>query len=235
VRALTTSPEPDRKTAILDAAETAFADAGFEGASLRRIVREAGVNLATVYYYFESKEGLMLAVMDRRFRPLREEQLSGLEALEQAAADQPLAVEAILETLLLPTLRLVGTGSVRQEAVKRLIGRVVTEPNPQIQQLLVRPHSVMRAAFFKALHRSLPDLPMPDLVWRMEFIWGALGFILCNPAKMEMVTAGVCNPADTETVFQQMIRFFGTGLKAPPVSRQPAARRAAAPRRRKNP
>jgi hypothetical protein len=65
----------------------------------------------------------------------------------------------------------------------------------------------------------------------MEFIWGALGFILCNPAKIEMVTAGVCNPADTETVFRQMIRFFGTGLKAPPVSRpRPAARRVATAR-----
>ena len=47
--------EPDRQTRILDAAENAIAESGFAGASLRDIVREARVNLATVYYYFGPK------------------------------------------------------------------------------------------------------------------------------------------------------------------------------------
>ncbi len=231
---MTTTPETDRKVSILDAAENAFANAGFEGASLRRIVQEAGVNLATVYYYFGSKEGLMLAVMDRRFRPLREEQLSALGHLEPAAGGQPPTVEAILETLLLPTLRLVGGGSARQEAVKRLVGRVVTEPSSQIQQLLARPHAAIRAAYLKAFQHALPDLPQRDLLWRMEFIWGALAFILCNPAKMETVTKGICNPADTETVFEQMMGFFSAGLAAPPLSRKAKAPRRAGATRQTN-
>jgi len=63
--------ETSRRERILDAAERAFGDYGFTGASLRRIVVEARVNLATVYYYFGSKNGLMEAVLKRRFGPLR--------------------------------------------------------------------------------------------------------------------------------------------------------------------
>ena len=78
--------EQDRQTRILDAAENAIAELGFAGASLRHIVLEAQVNLATVYYYFGSKRGLMEAVLKRRFGPLREEHLALLREFEPALA-----------------------------------------------------------------------------------------------------------------------------------------------------
>ena len=76
-RILTPAPtrngkDASRRERILEAAEQVFGDAGFAGASLRAIVRRAHVNLATVYYYFGSKNGLMEAVLKRRFGPLRQ-------------------------------------------------------------------------------------------------------------------------------------------------------------------
>lgn len=50
---------------ILDAAEKAFADEGFAGARVAAIARAAGVNKAMLYYYFQSKEGLYRAVLER--------------------------------------------------------------------------------------------------------------------------------------------------------------------------
>ena len=133
------SPEPDPQTRILDAAENAIAESGFAGASLRDIVLEARVNLATVYYYFGSKRGLMEAVLKRRFGPLRQEHLALLRQFEAAANGRPLPVEKILEAMLLPPLRLAAKGPAKHQAVTRLIGRIVTEPNPQIQQVLRQP------------------------------------------------------------------------------------------------
>src|ERR1035441_10088279 len=98
--------EQDRQTRILDAAENAIAELGFAGASLRHIVLEAQVNLATVYYYFGSKHGLMEAVLKRRFGPLRQEHLALLLEFERAAKGRPLTVEKVLEAMLLPPLRL---------------------------------------------------------------------------------------------------------------------------------
>lgn len=56
----------DKKDHILDVAERVFADHGFDGASTRMISGEAGVNMAMLNYYFGSKEGLFLAIFERR-------------------------------------------------------------------------------------------------------------------------------------------------------------------------
>jgi AcrR family transcriptional regulator len=206
--------EQDRQTRILDAAENAIAELGFAGASLRAIVLAAGVNLATVYYYFGSKRGLMEAVLKRRFGPLRQEHLAMLRQFEQAANGRPLAVEKILEAMLLPPLRLAATAPAKHQAVTRLIGRIVTEPDPETQEILRSQRAEVRTAFLKALQRSLPRAPLPALMWRVEFVWGALGFTLCNPRKIEVETRGACDPADTEHVLAEMIRFFSPGFYA---------------------
>ena len=84
-----TQAERTGRACILDAAENAFAESGFNGASLRHIAQGAGVNVASIYYYFSSKEDLMQAVLERRLGPLREEHLELLRRYEQAAAGQP--------------------------------------------------------------------------------------------------------------------------------------------------
>jgi AcrR family transcriptional regulator len=206
--------EQDRQTRILDAAENAVAELGFAGASLRHIVLEAQVNLATVYYYFGSKRGLMEAVLKRRFGPLRQEHLALLRQFEQAAKGRPLPVEKILEAMLLPPLRLASKAPAKHQAVTRLIGRIVTEPNPQIQRALSCQRSEVRTAFLRALQHSLPRAPLPALLWRVEFVWGALAFALCNPRKIEIETRGACDPTKTDEVLAEMIQFFSPGFHA---------------------
>jgi AcrR family transcriptional regulator len=56
----------DKKDHILDVAERVFSDNGFDGASTRMISGEAGVNMAMLNYYFGSKEGLFLAIFERK-------------------------------------------------------------------------------------------------------------------------------------------------------------------------
>lgn len=56
----------DKKDHILDVAERVFSEVGFDGASTRMISGEAGVNMAMLNYYFGSKEGLFLAIFERR-------------------------------------------------------------------------------------------------------------------------------------------------------------------------
>jgi AcrR family transcriptional regulator len=50
---------------VLDAAERVMAADGFEAATIARVVEEAGVPLSSVYHYFASKDGVLLAVMER--------------------------------------------------------------------------------------------------------------------------------------------------------------------------
>jgi AcrR family transcriptional regulator len=204
-----------RRERVLDAAEAVFAECGFAGASLRRIVLEARVNLATVYYYFGSKNGLMEAVLKRRFGPLREEHLDRLRRAEEGAAGRPVGLEQILEAMLLPPLHLALTPSPRSRAVTRLIGRIVTEPDRHTQQILRSQRAPVRDAFLRALGRTLPKIPSDVLRWRLEFAWGALALILCNPHKLELETHGERNPVDAERVVAEMIAFFSPAFQAP--------------------
>ena len=50
---------------VLDAAERVMAEHGFEAATLARVVAEAGIPMSSVYHYFGSKDGILLAVMER--------------------------------------------------------------------------------------------------------------------------------------------------------------------------
>jgi AcrR family transcriptional regulator len=53
----------DTKEAILAAAREAFAEKGFDGASIRYIATSAGVDPALVHHYFGTKDQLFLAAM----------------------------------------------------------------------------------------------------------------------------------------------------------------------------
>ncbi|MEH0984168.1 TetR/AcrR family transcriptional regulator [Micromonospora sp. CPCC 205556] len=55
---------PDTREAILDAARTAFAERGFDAASIRGIATAAGVDPALVHHYFGTKEQLFRATVN---------------------------------------------------------------------------------------------------------------------------------------------------------------------------
>jgi len=60
----------DRREQIIDAAMRVFSQKGFTSATNKNIAREAGITPGLIYYYFESKEKLLQAVIESR-SPLR--------------------------------------------------------------------------------------------------------------------------------------------------------------------
>lgn len=73
-------PRAEREQQILDAAEREFERHGFAGASMEVIAQASGITKALVYQYFESKEGVYSACVERGRARL-------FERLESAAAD----------------------------------------------------------------------------------------------------------------------------------------------------
>ena len=56
--------DPRRRESILKAAQAEFARNGYEQASLNTIIRDAGISKGSLYYYFEDKTDLYLAVIE---------------------------------------------------------------------------------------------------------------------------------------------------------------------------
>ena len=74
----------DRETKsaeIVLAAATLFADAGYERTTMSAVARAAGVTTTTIYWYFDDKEALLVAVLDHLLGIL----LSGLEGQADAS------------------------------------------------------------------------------------------------------------------------------------------------------
>ncbi len=58
------SAEPNARERLLQTAIGIFAEKGYAGTSVREIVEQTGVSKPVLYYYFQSKEGLFLAILD---------------------------------------------------------------------------------------------------------------------------------------------------------------------------
>jgi AcrR family transcriptional regulator len=56
-------PTPDRRRALVAAAYRRIASHGFEGLRTRDVAHDVGVNIATLHYYFPTKEALIRGVI----------------------------------------------------------------------------------------------------------------------------------------------------------------------------
>jgi TetR/AcrR family transcriptional regulator len=97
----TNPPTPTRnseatKTQILDAAEAEFAATGLSAARTEAIAAKTGVTKAMIYYYFQNKEELYRAVLERCFT----EALGMMEQLQLDCVTPDLALVRLLEQLL---------------------------------------------------------------------------------------------------------------------------------------
>lgn len=64
-----TDTHPRRKEQIIDAAAVVFARHGLQQTRMDDIVKEAGISKGSIYWYFESKDAVIEALMERMFSP----------------------------------------------------------------------------------------------------------------------------------------------------------------------
>lgn len=213
------SPSPsteDTRDRLLAAAEDLFMAQGFTAPSLRAITARARVNIAAVNYHFGSRAGLIRDVLKRRLGPLNSARVAHLDRLEAEAGGQPLAVEAILEALLVPALQLSRDPLGQGTTVLRLLGRALSEPADSMQSFLPAQYEEVAQRFREALARALPHLPRRELVWRMHFAFGAIAYTMAGDDALRLVaTCEAENAQDAEAIVRRLVPFLAAGLRAP--------------------
>lgn len=120
--------EISTRTRLLEAAGLIFADKGFDGATGKEICEQAGVNAASINYYFNNVEGLYAEVLQEAPRRLlRVEELQRAVAACTKAPDKLRAFVGMFIRLL--------AGPQRESWTARLIARELTHPSPAIQKI----------------------------------------------------------------------------------------------------
>ena len=100
VTATKSPPRDNKRPQLLDAAARHFADAGYDAASMRDIAAAAGLKAGSMYYYFPSKEDLLLAVHEEGIHWISKAVLAALEEQSEPWMRLEVAMGAHLQALL---------------------------------------------------------------------------------------------------------------------------------------
>lgn len=115
------------RVAIIEAAESLFADAGIDGVSLRQIGSVAGSsNPGVVVYHFKDKAGLLDAIFHYRLPAIdrrRGELLKAIECSEEDSEKGHTALLALLRALWLPLLEQVDSDG--RHSYARFMGALI--------------------------------------------------------------------------------------------------------------
>lgn len=200
-------PRPDRRQAILLAAERLFAERGYHAVSIRDIADAAAVPSALVGYYFGPKEELFHAVF-AHWNGTIERRLQSLAAARQAAPAQRL--EAIMRAFIEPVLAL--RASPEGEHYARLVARELGHRGPQVERALREFFDPMAEAFIDALHAALPHAGRGDVAWCYQFALGALLHHL-NDDRVERLSHGEARANDPAAA-ARLLAFVVGGIRA---------------------
>lgn len=198
------------KQRILQVAARHFAEYGYNGTSLRKIMREAEVNVAAAHYHFGSKEVLFRAVIDRFIRRIQEQRLTLLEQCDDIPVDSPELVERIFHALIAPHIHLV-----RDEGgfdYVRIIARYTSEPRDLILPLYHEVFEPVRRRFIQVMQRARPDLPAEYLNRSYGFAIAIMVTSLVDPGY-ESVAGKSPAPDDLDELIDLLVSFAAAGFR----------------------
>ncbi len=201
----------DTRERILDIAEQLFAEQGLGQTSLRAITAAAGVNLAAVHYHFGSKEALERAIFERRLKPMNEDRLRRLDALE-GKNNGPVPLPDLVYAFIAPPLELSREHQHGGEYFIRLLGRTYTEPTESLQDYVRELYEQVSDRFQAAFHKTLPDMDPKELYWRLHFMVGTLAFCMSGPYTMRLIASSHLADEPTPMLIERLTRFLVGGL-----------------------
>ena len=203
------NPSGSTKERILGAAESLFAQRGFDGASLRQLTSAAGVNLAAVNYHFGSKEKLVEQIFRRRLDALNDSRLKALSLVEGA---QTTTLEDVLSAFIRPALDLSHDES--GSLFMRVLARAFAEHDDKLRQFLSDNYGHVMRQFTAEFARLLPQLTKQELYWRIDLVSGALTHAMSGFGMIQR-KSGVSEIEHREETAQHLIRFAVAGLSHP--------------------
>ncbi|HEX3461115.1 MAG TPA: TetR family transcriptional regulator [Acidimicrobiales bacterium] len=209
-RGRTTAVGDATRTRLMQAAERLIAERGVDAVSVRDITAAADTNSASIHYHFQSKEGLIHAIMEDRAERLGERRGSYLQAL---GPDAP-SVRAVAEAIVNPTFEFVsGHEEESDTAYVGFLAALLDDPTmvPALERYFANQYD----AYFDALRRARPDLEEGALVNRVCFALHLVLNTVSEPARGLRTWIERHYPPAVDTIRQDLIDFLTGAFEAP--------------------
>lgn len=197
---MSVSVKPDPKEEIIAAADEILAKAGANAATVRAITTLAGVNTASINYYFGSRDGLFVVVCGRRMQPANQEILRTLEELEKR--ETPPDPADIFRPLVNTAFHI----WVNDDVLKALRSLLFISPETA-DRLNVTQMSEVYDRMRAALMRACPTLTAQQVRQRFAF---AAGAIMQQVYSRDAHLQGIYVDSSAE----ELVAFIAAGFKS---------------------
>lgn len=165
----------DKRAEILRAAEMLFAEFGYEGTSTRQIAKESGANIAMINYYFGSKEGVFLEVM--------EERISGFKTLlNQIQEEKISAKEKLMKVVEIYAGRIFSNVCFHKMMHRELLHTHRPEMFTQIKEAMAQNLSVIESIINKGIEEG--NFRKVDVRMLIVSVTGTINMVAISPTKV---------------------------------------------------
>jgi AcrR family transcriptional regulator len=192
---------------LIEAAQALFAQRGYNGVSVRDIATAAGVNSASIGYYFGGKENLLAEIYRISCEPMKAERRRLFAELDEAGSND---VQALVAAFVGPALSIDASGSFLR------IRTLLSAENAEIfNELTAANFDETSLEFIARLERALPHLTREQVLWRYHFLLGTIYYSATGPQRIAALSGGSCDPRNSAVLLAHLLPFLTAGLLAP--------------------
>lgn len=198
----------ERRDSILEAAETVFAEKGFDHATMDDIAHAAELSKGTLYLYFKSKDDLSIALASR----LAEQVVDGFEDIDR---NQQRGIDALRAMLRCYADHILENPPMFRIMIGRLTSGQQADPTcPSFEQhrmLIMR----IVTLFVGALERGMRDGSLRADIQPNQAasqLWSGMFGPLLLHINREHMTRGIPNPVDFTRYIDEYIDLVCNGL-----------------------
>ncbi len=193
---------------ILDAAETLFAQSGYDAVSIRQITGAAGVRLGLAHYHFDSKEALFNAVIRRRIDLLTTYRRDLLKRFLEEQDGKPLPLHRLVAAFVTPYLYWSMSGGPGWRSYARLVAGLLGY-NLEALQNMFDPGAHV---FLDEMRRSMPNANEASIQWGYDFMVGLMCNTFAEVDRIRGLSEGACSTEQIDVACSYMVNFIASGL-----------------------
>jgi len=209
------APKGGTRERILDAAETLFAERGFDATSIRDIANRAGDTIGTLSYHFKSKDRLLVEVVQRRFDVLADLRRNMYAGFRARAGGAPRLNDAIA-AITVPFLERAMCGGEAWQSYTALIGRMMYVNDRVNYDAIAQLSDPVARELLGWLRDAAPQASPVDIGYAYQFIIGCL--MDCSSQmennRIQRITDGACSASDYQEIMGRFLTFITAGARA---------------------
>ena len=194
---------------ILNAAESLFADRGYDGTSIRDVATAADVQINAVGYHFGPKEALFDTVVARRATIMTTLRLNALEEARAQAGASPIPIETLIRDYVRPFIDSADHGEPGWRNYAALMGRLANSPLGT--EIIARHYDDTARAYLTEFRRALPDVAQEELVDGFSAVVANMLSICANTGRRERLAESK-RPRPAQASIDLLVRFHTAGF-----------------------